>query len=84
MIWQDIVIGIASIFLCIALIPQIIKGLKTRKKNISLLTALITTLGMYILAFTYSTLNLPFSTIIAIVTGTLWLILFIQSIIYKK
>jgi uncharacterized protein with PQ loop repeat len=82
--WQDIVISIASVLLCMALVPQIIKGFKEKREEISILTASITTLGMYIVAFTYFTLNLPVSTIVAIVTGSLWLVLFIQSVIYKK
>jgi len=84
MIWQDILISITTILLAYALIPQIIKGFKTKRKTITIQTSLITLIGMYILCFAYLTLNLIFSTIVAFITGTLWLILFIQSIIYKK
>jgi uncharacterized protein with PQ loop repeat len=84
MVWQDIILTIATIFLTYALIPQVIKGFKTKKTAITFQTSLITFLGMYIVCFIYYTLNLYFSTITAFLTGTLWLILFIQSIIYKK
>jgi hypothetical protein len=82
--WQDILLTIATIFLTYALIPQVIKGFKTRKTTITIQTSLITFIGMYIVCFVYYTLNLYFSTIIAFTTGTLWLILFVQSIKYKK
>lgn len=82
--WQDIVISIISITASIALIPQVINGFKTKRKIISIFTSLITFIGLYILSFVYLTLKLNFSTIITMITGTLWLILFIQSIIYKN
>jgi len=82
--WQDIVISIISVTAGIALIPQVTTGFKTKRKTISVFTALITFIGLYILSFVYFTLNLNFSTIITLITGTLWLILFIQSVIYNK
>ena len=81
--WQDITITIIMIAFSYALIPQIIKGFKRKKSLIALQTALITSIGMFILTITYYTLNLTFSTIMAFITGTLWTILLIQSKIYN-
>jgi len=82
--WQDIVITIILIALAYALIPQVIRGFKSKRKLVSFQTSLITFIGMYVLAYIYLTLNLIFSTLVTLITGTLWLILFIQGIIYKK
>ena len=65
--------------LAYALIPQVYRGFKDKKGYITIQTGLITTTGMYAIAITYFTLNLFFSTIIAIIVGTLWLILLIQK-----
>ena len=66
-----------------ALIPQIYQGFKQRKGFINFQTSIITALGMYVLTFIYFTLKLPFSTIIAFITGTLWTILFAQKLSYE-
>jgi len=81
--WQDIIITIMMIAFSYALLPQVYYGFKQKKSTINIQTSLITFLGMYVLAFIYSTLNLTFSTIIALITGSLWMLLFIQRIIYK-
>ena len=83
MIWQDIVIFVSISLFSYALIPQIYQGFKKKKGEINLQTSLITFIGMYILTFTYFTLNLYFSTVVAFITGTLWFILFIQRITYN-
>ena len=84
MAWQDIVITIVIIFFSYALVPQIIKGFKEKRKLIVFQTTLITSVGLFIISITYLTMNLFFSTIMAFITGTLWTILFIQGIIYKN
>jgi len=76
-------IFIAILSFSYALIPQIIQGVKLRKGNINSQTSLITFIGMYALVVTYATLNLFFSAIMAFVAGTLWFILFLQTIIYR-
>jgi hypothetical protein len=83
MVWQDTVISIVLILFSYALIPQVYQGFKKKRGYINIQTSLITFLGMYVLTIVYYTLNLTFSTIIGFITGTLWLILFIQKIIYS-
>jgi len=82
--WQDIAITTIMILFAYALVPQIARGFKLKKRLVSIQTSLITFLGMYVLSYIYLTLKLNFSTIVSLITGTLWLILFIQGIIYKK
>jgi len=84
MVWQDIVITIVMIFFSYALVPQIIKGFKEKRGLIAFQTALITSIGMFVITVTYSTINLIFSTIMALITGILWTILLIQGQIYKN
>ncbi|MBU2104513.1 MAG: hypothetical protein KKF67_01920, partial [Nanoarchaeota archaeon] len=76
MMWQDIAITICIVAFSYALIPQIYKGFREKKGLISLQTSFITFTGLYLLSLVYFTLKLYFSTIISIITGTLWLILF--------
>ncbi len=83
MAWQDTIITMCILLFSYALIPQIYQGFKRKKGFINLQTSLITFIGMYILAFTYFKLDLIFSTIMATIAGTLWLVLFIQKITYK-
>lgn len=81
--WQDLVIMSVTIVFSAALIPQIWSGFKTKTGPISYQTSVPTFIGLYILSLTYITLHLFFSSLITFATGTLWLILYIQRIIYK-
>lgn len=84
MIWQDIVLTIASIVFSVALIPQIYYGFKNKAGTIKFQTSIPTFVGLYAISFTYYTLLLYFATITSFVAGTLWFILFIQRLIYSK
>ena len=84
MIWQDYVMSGVMVLLSYALIPQILRGFKHKKCDISLHTSTISFLGLYVLAFSYFTLELYFSTAVTSITATFWLILFIQGKIYSK
>jgi len=81
--WQDIVITVSVILFGYALIPQIIQGFRKKKQDINLQTSAITAGGMYAIMIAYLTLNLMFSTITVAITGTLWLIIALQKIVYK-
>lgn len=83
MIWQDIVITIATIIFSIALIPQVHYGFKHKIGTIKLATSGPTFAGLYVMSFTFWTLDLYLSTIINFTTATLWLLLFLQKLIYK-
>lgn len=83
MAWHDTIITICILLFSYALLPQIYQGFRQKKGLVNLQTSLITFVGMYVLAFTYFKLDLIFATIMAIIAGTFWLILFIQKITYK-
>jgi len=84
MVWQDIVVAIANILFGYSLAWQVYCGFKKKKALISLQTSFLTAIGLYALAVAYFSLNLILSTVIGVFNGTLWLILFIQGLIYKK
>ena len=84
MIWQDIIIAIANILFGYSLAYQIYVGFKEKKGFLSLQTSLLTAIGLYALAFAYLTLGLIISMIIAAFNATMWLLLLIQRLIYKK
>ena len=84
MIWQDIVLTVANLIFSLSLIPQVYEGYRKKKGFITIATSAPTFIGVYAMAISLYTLSLYFSSITAALTGTLWLILFIQRIIYNK
>jgi len=82
MMWQDIIITIANLLFTYALFPQVYYGFKRKKGTITFQTGLLTFIGLYAMAFAFFTINLAFSAVVSSVNGTLWLILFIQRIMY--
>ncbi|MBS3134976.1 hypothetical protein J4406_01215 [Candidatus Woesearchaeota archaeon] len=84
MLWQDYVFSGATIAFSYALIPQIIKGFREKKANITTQTATITSGGLIICAATASTMDLYLTTALYSVASGLWGTLFYQSIKYKN
>lgn len=84
MVWQDWLISISIILMGYAMVPQVIHGFKKKHSTIKLQTSILTTLTLYTMALAFFSLKLYFSASMDMVIGTLWLILFIQGIIYKK
>jgi hypothetical protein len=83
MIWQDIVVAIANVLFGYSLAYQVYKGFKEKKGALSLQSSLLTTIGLYSVAVVYASLSLYISTLITIFNGTMWLLLFMQKLIYK-
>ncbi len=84
MVWQDIVISIVNIVFSISLFPQVYYGFKKKRWLITLATSLPAFTGLYIMAFAFFTLSLYYSAVMTAITGTLWMILFMQRVIYKE
>lgn len=82
--WQDIVITIANILFSISLIPQVFYGFKEKSGPIKFQTSVPTFVGLYVISIAFWSMALYFSGIISVLTATLWLLLFIQRIIYHK
>lgn len=83
MIWQDIVIAIVSVLFGFILIPQL-KDVWNKKTILNEFTAALTTVGLFILAITFFTLNLYISVVAETFSGIIWLLLFILSSRNKK
>jgi hypothetical protein len=81
--WQDYVIAIVSLLFGVILLPQL-KDTWHGKTILNLYTAGLTTVGLYILGFTFFTLNMWISVIAEIISGTIWLLLFIFSYSNKR
>ena len=83
MVWQDFVISIVNIVFMIALVPQVYNGFKLKKGTVLIATSLPTLIGLYVVSVVYYTLQLYYSSIITVLGGILWTILFIQRLKYK-
>jgi hypothetical protein len=78
MLWQDIIIAVISIMFGFILLPQL-KDVWNKKTILNEFTAALTTIGLFILAITFFTLNLYISVIAETFSGIIWLLLFILS-----
>ncbi len=84
MVWQDIAISIIDILFNYSLFYQVYHGFKFKKPSITMLTCLITFLGLFMLSFIFITLRFVFSVITSMFAGAMWGILLIQAILYKN
>lgn len=82
--WQDNLISIVNLVMIYAVVMQVIKGFRDKKRHIAFQTGLITFMGLYATSIAFFSLNLIFSAVTVFFSGTLWLILFIQTLIYKR
>jgi len=83
MLWQDIVIALVSLLFGFILLPQL-KDVWSGKTILNSFTAALTTVGLFILAATFFTLNLWISVAAETFSGVIWLLLFILSVKNKK
>ena len=83
MIWQDLVVGLCSIILGYAIVPEVYSNYKNKKPSVTYQTSFITFVGLYVLSFTFFSMNLYFGAFVDFLTATLWLALFIQRIVYN-
>lgn len=84
MVWQDYAISSATVLIILSLINQVYYDFKHKVRSNTPLTS-----GMYVIALaTISlalfTLDLFVSTILMSTNTSMWIIIFIQSLIYKK
>ena len=78
-VWQDIVIAFVSILFGFILIPQL-RDVWQGKSTLNLFTASLTTIGLYVLAVTFYTMQFWISFTAEIFSGTIWLLLFALSL----
>lgn len=84
MVWQDIVIAAANVLFGYSLAYQVYKGFKAKKGFLTVQASLLTTIGLYALAFSFLTLGLYISTLVSAFNGTMWLLLLVQRLIYGQ
>ncbi len=84
MVWQDVVIAMANVLFGYSLAYQVYHGFKEKKGFLTLQASAPTTIGLYAISFAFFTLNLYLSTLVSFFNGTMWLLLFIQRLIFKK
>ncbi len=77
MAWQDVVFTVGSLIFSVALVPSVLS-----KDKPALSTSLSTGVVLAVYAFTFTTLNLWFSTISVSITCIMWLTLAFQK--YKQ
>ena len=76
--WQDIVIAVVSVLFGFIFLPQL-KDVWHGKTILNLFTAFLTTIGLYVLAITFFTMEFWISFTAELFSGTIWLLLFALS-----
>ena len=77
--WQDFILMVGNVVFTLALIPSILS-----KDKPALSTSLTTGIVLLIFSLTYFSLSLWLSTIAALITSFLWLILAFQKYYFTK
>ena len=80
--WQDFVIAVVGLlfgFILLPLLRDVWRG-----ESINVYTAGLTTLGLYVMAAAFFTMNFWVSFIAEVFSGTIWLLLFVLSVKHKK
>ena len=80
--WQDIVIAITSLLFGVILFPQLRDV--WRGQSLNLISASLTTVGLFVLVFTFATMGYWVSMIAEAVSGAIWLVIFILSWKHRK
>jgi len=80
--WQDILITIVNIIFCVSLLPQVALGFRERKGVITHVTSIPTFIGCFAMAFAFFTMSLYLSAFTTFFVGFLWLLLFVQRMMY--
>ena len=81
--WQDNLIFIINLIMLVSLVPQVIKGFRESKCEVSKYTGVLTTASLVSLSIIYATLYLPLSSFTSLLAGLLWFSITIQSFYYK-
>ena len=77
--WQDKVIMLVGLLFGFMLIPMVLDSLNGQ--TVSIFTSLPTTIGIFVLAYCFWTLNLKLALIANIFSGSMWTLLFVLGVI---
>lgn len=72
MIWQDLVMGVCTVGFAVALVPQVLHGIREKHTTIQPPTAAMTAALMFVFALCAWTLGLLFYCVANVVTASLW------------
>jgi len=81
---RDLILTVCTVAFGYALIPQVIYGFRAKLETVTAQTSVITGLGLYAIAGVYFSLSLWFAAFACTVTGTLWMVLLLQRVMYGK
>ncbi|MFH1325649.1 MAG: hypothetical protein ABIH49_02685 [archaeon] len=84
MIWQDVIVSLASVIFVYSMFPQIVYGFKTKKGLISIQFSLLNIIAMIGLIIVYVSFELFLSAAINMLITSLWGVLLIQRIKYGR
>ena len=84
MVWQDIVISISNFLFFISVFNQVIYGFKKKRVSFTINNSAITAIGLFSVSIAFFTLKLYGSAGTTFANATLWTMLLVQAIIYKK
>jgi hypothetical protein len=84
MLWQDLAIMMLNILFAYSIFHQVWHGFREKKGLLALPTSIISSAGLYMMALVFWSLGFFLSAIISVYNATMWIILLIQGIIYKK
>lgn len=80
---QDKIMFICLIMFVYSIIPLVWYGFKQKKSLVPRQTSIITFVGLYICAICMVSLRLYWASMANFISATLWLIVFVQGVIWK-
>lgn len=83
MVWQDFVIMGCNFLIAFALFPQVYENYKFKKRSVNLRTSFSTSFLLFVMGITFFSLGLIGSAIITCFVGLMWVVLFIQGLVYN-
>lgn len=81
---QDTIIMACILSFSVGLIPQIIKNYRERECGIAAITCVITTVALWVLVVTFTSMTLWGSAFGALTQAILWTVLLGQYIVYRE
>jgi lipopolysaccharide export LptBFGC system permease protein LptF len=82
--WQDKVLAICNAVFIVTMLYQVFDNQRRKRCGISLFTSTLTFLTLYIMSFTFNSLNLFWAAGSAFMSATLWAITAIQKMYWRK
>ena len=82
--WQDLVVSSANLVFIVSLTIQIMYGYKRKLALISEGTSIPIFIALYAMSLSFLTISLYLSSAMMFISGSSWVVLLVQSMIYKE